>query len=284
MNPHRLGITLAVGVIACLASSNSYAIKPSRIYTRTPTALVIKYDSLNIPSSDHKRLTAWLCPAAKKQSDQIIIIAGPDAGNMSYGLDMAQAMTANLGVDVLLFDYRGFGTSDTAEIDTDLIALPEFAEDLHSVATFVKSKFQPDTSKIILYGMSLGASLAITVAENFGGVGGVIAESPYVTQAELVNYYNADYERSGTPRKIRAAESTLLEPMDGIWRLTIPIMIMHGELEKQITSQAICTMFLKCSSTKKTLWIVAGAGHLQIPSVEGGAWLGGIYNFLKAAD
>ncbi len=273
---------LAVAILM-LFSGYAYAIKPTREYAKTPASLGIKYDSLNIPSTNGKRLTAWLCHAAEKKSDQLIIIAGPDAGNMGYGLGYAQAFTANLGVDVLLFDYRGFGTSDTTAIDTDAIALPAFAEDLHSVVQYAHEKIEPDSSNIILYGASMGAGLAITVASEFGGVGGVIAESQYVTQSAIATYYNAEYKRERSSRRLHIITSKLLEPLATIQHLACPIMILHGELEEQISSQDICDMYLKCPSKMKTLWIVAGAGHMQIPSVDA-AYVAGIYNFLKSED
>ena len=202
---------------------------------------------------------------------------------MSYGLEYAQAFTANLGVRVLLFDYRGFGTSDTATLDTDAIAMPEFVEDLHSVIEYAKNKLDVNASKIILYGASMGGSLTITVASEFGGVGGVIAESPYVTQSAIASYYNADYKREGSARTLHIIGSNLLEPLSAIQHLSCPIMILHGELEKQISSKDICEMYLNCRSKNKTLWIVAGAGHMQIPNVDA-AYVAGIYNFLKSTN
>src|SRR5665213_1247610 len=98
----------------------SRAIKPVKKYLMTPSVMGVSYDSLNIPTTNNERLTAWLCHPVHKQSDQLIILAEPDAGNMSGEFGVAQALVKNIGVDVLLFDYRGFGTSDSIVIDTDL--------------------------------------------------------------------------------------------------------------------------------------------------------------------
>ncbi len=279
-----LTIAISGTIVLCANVGTAWAIKPWKKYSRTPSSLGISYDSLNIPTANSERLTAWLCHPARKQSDQVIILAESDAGNMSDELDMAQALVKNLGIEVLLFDYRGFGTSDSIAIDTDFIALPAFAYDLHSVVTYVRKKLQPDSSKIVLYGVSMGAGLAMTVASEFHGVGAVIAESPYVSQLEIKNYYDSVYTAESSTRRIKTIRSILLEPLETIHNLTCPILIMHGELEKQISTRGICELFMKCPSRNKTLWIVGNAGHMQIPFKQTGAFLNVVYSFLKSAD
>ena len=270
-------------VIVNLAGT-AWAIKPVKKYSMTPSAMGISYDSLNIPTANNERLTAWLCHPARKQSDQLIILAESDAGNMCGEFGVAQALVKNLGVDVLLFDYRGFGTSDSIAIDTDLIALPAFADDLHSVVSYVRKKLQPDSSKIVLYGTSMGASLAITVVSEFHGVAAVIAESPYVSQLELKTYYDSLYRVEASPRHIGIIRSTLLEPLQAIQLLTCPVLMLHGTLEKQISSRRICELFLNCPSRNKTLWIVGNADHMEIPYKQTGAFINVVYSFLKSAD
>jgi pimeloyl-ACP methyl ester carboxylesterase len=56
----------------------------------------------------------------------VIVLAGSDAGNMSYDLPLAAFLTANFQVPVLLFDYRGFGSSQEFPFDPDAIAHPEY--------------------------------------------------------------------------------------------------------------------------------------------------------------
>ena len=271
-------------IVSIAGVGTAQAIKPVKKYLMTPSAMGLSYDSLNIPTANNERLTAWLCHPDHKQSDKTIILAESDAGNMCGEFGVAQALVKNLGVDVLLFDYRGFGTSDSIAIDTDLIALPAFAYDLHSVVTYVRKKLQPDSSKIVLYGTSMGAGLAMTVASQFHGVGAVIAESPYVSQIELKNYYDSLYSADASTRGISYIRSILLEPLKTIQNLTCPILIMHGALEKQISSRGICELFLNCPSKIKTLWIVGKVGHMEIPYKQTGAFVNVVYSFLKSVD
>src|SRR5205807_4151505 len=96
-------------LISFLHSNHCLAIRPSRTYERTPANLGIAYDSLNLSTVDHYRLTAWLCHPPKQKATKIIVLVSQDAGNMADNLDLVKAMTDALPVDILMFDYRGFG-------------------------------------------------------------------------------------------------------------------------------------------------------------------------------
>src|ERR1039457_5607239 len=98
--------------------SEAFAIHPYKEYVGIPSQSGMSYDSLNISTADHFRLTGWFCKPAKDSSDLLIVIAGGDAGNMSYDLQLAQLFTQHQ-VPVLLFDYRGFGSSQSFAYDSN---------------------------------------------------------------------------------------------------------------------------------------------------------------------
>jgi alpha-beta hydrolase superfamily lysophospholipase len=180
---------VTIGLALLLVAQQAFAIKPNRAYNRTPATIGISYNSVNIPTANHQRLTAWLCRTPKGKPSATIILASMDAGNMSDNLDLVQAVTSNVGCDVLLFDYRGFGTSDKITIDTDTIALPEFVQDLQNVVEFCSTRNRTDSTKLVIWGRSMGASLGISVASNSKLVDGIVAESPYASQKSLQKYY-----------------------------------------------------------------------------------------------
>jgi alpha-beta hydrolase superfamily lysophospholipase len=244
----------------------------------------LQYDSLNIKTSDGIRLTGWLCKPQTKRSNAVIIIASYDAGNMSDNIDLAQAIVENIGLRVILFDYRGFGSSDNFPIDTDFIALPEFTTDIHSVVEWTEKNIQQDTEQIILYGRSMGASLAITSTSLFGKIGGVIAESPYVSQSELSNKIKELYIQQHIDRPVKKALSAALEPLDLASRFRYPILLVHGQNERMISSDEVYKLYSTCGSSKKSLWIVSDCDHLQIPFKETSLFLTHIALFVQSLN
>lgn len=137
---------------------NAYAIKPDREYFMTPDSVGWNYEELKIKTSDDFMLNTWIYEANPTRSkDTVIILAYPDAGNMSYFVYYS-AIVANAGYTVVTFDYRGFGKSDNFEIQQDYLYYTEFAKDLEAVVNTVFSKF-PD-KKIGIWGMSMGTTIA----------------------------------------------------------------------------------------------------------------------------
>src|SRR5581483_9463869 len=103
MNRYFLALCLLVFV-----ATRAIAIRPDTHYVSSPDQNGLAYDSLNIVTPDHYRLTAWYCKVSEPSSKTLIVLAGGDAGNMSYDLALAQFLIENFKVPVLLFDYRGF--------------------------------------------------------------------------------------------------------------------------------------------------------------------------------
>jgi pimeloyl-ACP methyl ester carboxylesterase len=281
-------------------SSTSYAIRPNNHYDRTPVDLGIAYDSLNLSTVDHYRLTAWLCHPSKQKATKTIVLVSQDAGNMSNNLDIVKAMVDALPANVLMFDYRGFGTSDHIlfdtrydcrgyslkvgeDFDTDYIALPQFDIDL-SAAIDALTEQGDSISNIILYGRSMGASLALAYASSpyLKVFGGVIAESPYVTQAGLKRFYTKEYARIGSKRKVKIIADKRLEPLAGAKTLRCPVLLIHGQLEQPISNDELCSLYQAVGSKRKTLWIVENADHMQVPFVQTGAFLSQVYSLVTA--
>ena len=253
---------------------------PSKKYRKTPSELKIQYDSLNILTTDGKRLTAWLCKPEKKRTDVVMILASGDAGNMGDNLVLTQFILENVGVNILLFDYRGFGSSDLNPTDTDLIAIPEFTIDIHSVVLYVRKYIQSDTNKIVLYGRSMGASLCLTTAITYGSVGGVIAESPYVTQASLVEKINVFRKQQNSKRIAKSLPSPLLEPLSLISQCHCNVLFIHGQNEKFISNNEVMDLYNSCSAKKKTLWIASDCDHLEVVYKEKDAFFAHLSSIL----
>ncbi len=256
--------TLIGAVFLAVVSANaSYAIRPEKAYPLTPASAQLNYDSLNIPTRDHSRLTAWYCKAPVDTSQFVIVMAGGDAGNMGYDVPLAQFIVANFRVPVLLFDYRGFGSSQDFKYDPDAIGHPEYLTDLDAAVTFTKKTY-PD-KKIILYGRSLGGALAIVEACRTTGLAGVIAESPYTTQRLLKARYE---DTTLTSRKItiRPIASNDLEPFAEIKNFHAKnVLILHGKSERFILSSELESRMSSIPADNKKFIDFDNCDHLELP-------------------
>ena len=245
--------------LGLFTSETGFAIHPAKEYISTPSQSGMKYDSLNIPTSDHFRITGWYCKPETDTTNFLLILAGGDAGNMSYDVPLARFLTQNFNVPVLLFDYRGFGTSQAFAYDSTAIVHPEYLMDMDAAVSFARKNYPG--RKIILYGRSLGASLAVVEGEMVSGITGIIAESPYASQAQLVKRI---LENNPT-LTLNPIASNKLEPLQNIEHFQAKgLLLLHGMKEKFIYKEDVESL-MAAPITNKKFYDFADCDHLEMP-------------------
>ena len=134
---------------------------------------------LELTTRDGERVHAWFLPASTPAGGAraALLHCHGNAGNLADRLDAARDFAA-MGLDVLLFDYRGYGrsTGTPGEEGTYLDA-----EAAHAWLTGVVGV---DARRIVLYGESLGVAVAVELARRRPAAA-LIAESGFVSVPEL---------------------------------------------------------------------------------------------------
>ena len=137
-------------ILTLLIGLQSYAIKPTRTYSNTPSKMELEHEVLRIETKDGISLNVWHLPSADPGTP--IIISQSDAGNMGDWLYLGLYLQA-YGLDVWMYDYRGFGESEDFPIVQNQLFHLEFIDDLAAVCEHVYSK----TGKApVLMGISMG--------------------------------------------------------------------------------------------------------------------------------
>ena len=138
-------------ILTLLIGLQSYAIKPTRTYSNTPEMMELEHETLRIETEDRVSLNVWHLPSADPGTP--IIISQSDAGNMGDWLYLGLYLQA-YGLDVWMYDYRGFGESEDFTIIQNQLFHLEFIDDLAAVCEHVYSK----TGKApVLMGISMGS-------------------------------------------------------------------------------------------------------------------------------
>ena len=251
---------LTVIAILLFLSTEAFAIHPYKDYVAFPKQAGIPFDSLNIPTSDHIRLTGWYLHPDHDTSNLLMIIVGGDAGNMSYDLPLAQFILMNFHIPILLFDYRGFGSSDAFQYDSTAIGHPEYLTDLDAAVQYAQKNYSG--KKVVVYGRSLGASLALVEGSMRSDIRGIIAESPYIVQDSLKMRFEA-FNPGKTINPIRSAS---LEPFQHTKDFkTQNLLILHGADEKYIVSSELSSYLGTISIPNKKFVDFPGCDHMEIP-------------------
>lgn len=162
-----------VGVLFVFQSRLIYF--PERDLTADPSDIGLEFEAVTLAASDGVALSAWFIPS--EESRGTVLFCHGNAGNISDRLDSLLIFN-RLGLDVLIFDYRGYGesqgTPDEAGTYRDAEAAWRYLLETRGV----------DPSRIIVFGRSLGGAVAAWLAERHDPAM-LILESSFVSLADI---------------------------------------------------------------------------------------------------
>lgn len=150
--------------------------KPSRIITATPANAGLKYDEIGFDATETGtlQLNGWWIPAegnAPYAADTLLLLHN-GSGSLSNTVPQLLALHG-LGVNILAFDYRGFGKSVTihpSEAST--------YEDADAAWRYLTDTRHVSPSSIVLDGVGLGAAIAAETARRHPQAPALILEDP----------------------------------------------------------------------------------------------------------
>ena len=148
---------------------------PSRAHMATPQAIGLDYEPVRIETGDGVTLDAWFIPAANPRGT--LLFFHGNAGNISHRLQSI-AIFHELGLSVLIVDYRGYGAS-TGEPSED----GTYADALAAWRYLTETRGVP-ANRIILFGRSLGSAVAANLASRTTPTA-LILESAFTSAPDL---------------------------------------------------------------------------------------------------
>ena len=182
----------ALALTGIFLAFSSHAIIPDRKYIRLPQQEGLIYRELDVVTDDGYGIETWFYPAQDMpgegagQDDMLpyrtldaqkrptLVICNGDAGNMSYQQVWMAEFYVSCGLNVVTFDWRGFGASSEFEMDPDYLCYTEMLSDYAAVVDEVRRQPEVDSGEIYLMGWSTGAYLSMITAYADAGVKGCI--------------------------------------------------------------------------------------------------------------
>ena len=127
---------------------------PGRTLTMTPIDVGMDFEDVSIETTDGVTLHGWFIAG---QSSRVLLFFHGNAGNISHRLDSIRQFR-NLGLSVLIIDYRGYGQSGGKNTESGLY------RDADAAWRHLVEDRGLSASDVILFGRSLGASVAARLA------------------------------------------------------------------------------------------------------------------------
>ena len=127
---------------------------PGRTLTMTPINVGMEYQDVSIRTADGVTLHGWFIMG---RSSQVLLFFHGNAGNISHRLDSIRQFQ-NLGLSVLIIDYRGYGQSGSMTTEQGIY------RDADAAWQYLTADRGISASDIVIFGRSLGASVASRLA------------------------------------------------------------------------------------------------------------------------
>jgi len=213
------------------------------------------YEELTLRTEDGCRVHAWFIPVSDERATAgvTVLMCHGNSGNISHRLERVVAMHRQLGVDVLLFDYRGFGksTGRPTEAGThhDALAAYRYLTDQRALSA----------SRIVLLGESLGAAVALSL-EAVVEVAGIVLEAPFESIPAMARHL-FPFVPDGWVR-------TRYDNLDKVSRVAIPLLVVHGTADKTVPFGQGRSVF-EAAPEPKTFLTIPEGGHADAYAVGG---------------
>jgi len=147
---------------------------PGRTLIMTPRDSGLDYEDLSIETSDGVKLHGWFIPG---RSNRVLLFFHGNAGNISHRLESIRQFH-ELGLSVLIIDYRGYGLSGGGITEQGLYRDADAAWRHLTLTRGIQD------NDIVIFGRSLGASVAAKLATTQRPAG-LIVESSFTSVPDI---------------------------------------------------------------------------------------------------
>jgi fermentation-respiration switch protein FrsA (DUF1100 family) len=145
---------------------------------------ITDYEELMIPTPDGESLSAFYLRANKQHSRNVtVLMFHGNAGNIGYRLPIGKILESDIGCNVLMLQYRGYGFSTGTPNEKGLMI------DAQTGLDYIRQRSELRGSRIVLYGQSIGGAVAIALAARNlkqGDISGIILENTFTSIRKLI--------------------------------------------------------------------------------------------------
>lgn len=221
-------------------------------------------EEVTYDTEDDLTLTAWFVPSRAQSERGTVVVFNGNAGNRAHRVPLGTAL-ADKGFSVLLTDYRGYGGNPGLPTEEGL------AMDARAALEYLRSERRIALDRLAYFGESLGAGVAIGLAEEMPPTG-LILRSPFVSLADIARVHYPWVAVSLLLRdRYRNAER--------IGGLDMPVLVIAGSDDRIVPIEQSRRVY-EAATEPKRLLVLEDARHNDLELLAGEEMIGGITRFL----
>ena len=238
-----------------------------------PDQFGLPYENVYFKTEDKVQIKGWFIPAEKYTNKTIILMHG-------WGMNRSDILKNtyflhDLGFNLLYFDFRALGESGGKISSIGYLE----TRDVRAAIKYLKETRPESCKKIGLYGLSMGAMVAICEGASNPQISCVAAEASYYSFRRVVSRWAwVHHKVPSFPvipivlhyiRKDLHVNPERYSPKYNIGKISPrPVFIIHGRYDS-IVPAAQAKLLFKRAGDPKEIWLVPGAKHNKCAEVGG---------------
>jgi fermentation-respiration switch protein FrsA (DUF1100 family) len=250
-------------ITVLLSGCTNLFFQPHSFLMDTPDRHGLEYRIENLQAADGTSLNAWFLPARNKDGEKAkatVLFLHGNAENISTHFRNVAWLPAE-GFNVLALDYRGYGASDGKP------SLAGMQLDIDAAMRNLLAHKDVDPDKIIIFGQSLGGSLAIYYAAHSAyraNIRAVVIDSAFFDYRQIVKEKLAGFFLTWPFQWLPwLTMDDDYSPANAVASISpLPLLLIHGEQDVVVPPHHSQQLFEQAKEPKE-LWMVPGAGHTQ---------------------
>lgn len=235
---------------------------PGRELQASPADRGWEYEDLELIAEDGTRLHAWWVPAPEARGS--LIFFHGNAGNISHRLHSIEIFR-NLGLSVLILDYRGYGQSEGRPSEAGLY------QDARAAWDHLLEERGVPAEEVVLFGRSLGSGVAAWLGQTVTPAG-VILESSFRSVPDMAQTVYPFLPARWLARMDYPTE-------DYVQNLEAPVLVIHSEDDEIIPFQQGRAVYQAANEPKQFLTLRGGHNTGFLDSRE--VYVSGLDDFLS---
>ncbi|MFQ5914490.1 MAG: alpha/beta hydrolase [Nitrospinota bacterium] len=224
---------------------------PTREIFLTPAALGVPFEEVRFAAADGVSLHGWFVPAREGNGESssppapTLVWFHGNGGNLSHRVENIAVLREKVRASIFIFDYRGYGLSEgsTSEEGT--------YRDAEGAVRYLLSRKDVDAGRLVLFGRSLGGSVAVEEALRQPPAG-LILESPFTSIADMARHHY--FLPLGPLLK------TKYDTLSKITKIRAPVLILHGDRDAIVPLRMGKAVF-QAAPEPKDFYVIKGADH-----------------------
>ena len=230
----------AVSIALVYIFQSRFVYFPIRTLSTDPSSIGLRFEDVYFETEDGVTLHGWFIPHDGARG--VILFCHGNAGNISHRLDSIMIFH-RLGLDVFIFDYRGYGESKGKPTEHGTY------QDAEAAWQYLIEERQINTSEIIVFGRSIGGALAAWLAQNHRP-GGLILESTFTSLRDAA----ATIYHFPQIRRFVRFEYNTAEHLAGV---DCPVLVVHSR-DDEIMSFHHGQLLFELAAEPKTFLEISG--------------------------